>query len=43
MVTCYLDTSALLKQYVDEAGSDWLRCALFTSKYKAVDNPNEHS
>lgn len=36
MVTCYLDTSALLKQYVDEVGSDWLRRALFTSKHKVV-------
>ena len=25
MVNCYLDTSAMLKRYVDEAGSAWLR------------------
>jgi len=25
MVNCYLDTSAMLKQYVDEPGSEWLR------------------
>jgi len=28
MVTYYLDTSALLKRYVDEVGSAWLRRAL---------------
>lgn len=28
MVTYYLDTSAMLKQYVNELGSDWLRRTL---------------
>ena len=31
VTTYYLDTSALLKWYVDEEGSDWLRRALFAS------------
>ena len=28
MTTYYLDTSALIKRYVDEVGSDWLRATL---------------
>jgi predicted nucleic acid-binding protein len=28
MTTYYLDTSALIKRYVDEAGSEWLRATL---------------
>ncbi len=28
MVTCYLDTSAMLKLYVDEVGSTWLKRTL---------------
>ena len=28
MTTYYLDTSALIKRYVDEAGSGWLRATL---------------
>ncbi|MEW6668332.1 MAG: type II toxin-antitoxin system VapC family toxin [Thermodesulfobacteriota bacterium] len=28
MTTYYLDTSALIKRYVDEAGSDWLRATV---------------
>jgi len=28
MTTYYLDTSALIKRYVDEIGSDWLRATL---------------
>jgi len=31
MVNYYLDTSALLKHYVDETGSDWLRAQVLTS------------
>lgn len=30
MMTYYLDTSALIKRYVDEVGSDWLRATLDT-------------
>jgi predicted nucleic acid-binding protein len=32
MVTYYLDTSALLKQYLDEVGSSWLRRALMPAR-----------
>jgi predicted nucleic acid-binding protein len=28
MVTYYLDASAMVKQYVNETGCDWLRCAV---------------
>lgn len=28
MITYYLDTSALIKRYVDETGSPWLRALL---------------
>ncbi len=28
MTAYYVDTSALIKRYVDEAGSDWLRATL---------------
>ena len=28
MTTCYVDTSALVKRYVDEVGSDWVRAML---------------
>jgi len=28
MTTYYLDTSALIKRYIDEVGSDWLRATL---------------
>jgi len=28
VTACYLDTSALVKRYVDETGSDWLRAML---------------
>ena len=31
MTTYYVDTSALVKRYVDEAGSDWVRAALSQS------------
>ena len=30
MTTYYLDTSALIKRYVDEPGSDWLQATLST-------------
>jgi len=36
VVTYYLDTSALLKRYVDEAGSEWLRSTLFNSERETV-------
>jgi predicted nucleic acid-binding protein len=31
MTTYYVDTSALVKRYIDEVGSDWLRAELNTS------------
>jgi predicted nucleic acid-binding protein len=36
MVTYYLDTSALLKRYVDEVGSDWLQRVLFAPAREIV-------
>jgi len=36
MVTYYVDTSALLKRYVDEVGSDWLRRELFVPVRQVV-------
>lgn len=36
MVNCYLDTSALLKQYVDEVGSSWLRAQILQADLLAT-------
>jgi len=36
MVTYYLDTSALLKRYVDEVGSNWLRRTLLAPTHNIV-------
>jgi predicted nucleic acid-binding protein len=36
MTTYYLDTSALVKRYIDEAGSDWVRTTLSQSPLPSV-------
>ena len=36
MTTCYVDTSALVKRYVDEVGSDWVRAMLGKSPPPSV-------
>jgi hypothetical protein len=36
MTAYYVDTSALVKRYVDEVGSDWLRAALKAQPRPAI-------
>ncbi len=36
MTTYYLDTSALIKRYIDELGSDWLRATLGTQPLPTI-------